>query len=1037
MIESYATRLVCRVLLAMVVAVVVLAGAARPILAQGERARPRQSFFAAIDELYSGEYRRALRGFQSELRSGVKSTEGRWIDSICYHTMLGETYYHMGQNAAALKQYDAAVELFLAHSEWLMRVEFPRAVQADRNLGRQPSPWGRSSRNVVFGRFDDTMLMRIGRINNAPQLQRGGVVRQAMLIPVRVAEIVRCTTLAIRRRGELLGPLAKHDGWTGRLVAALARRPGPPNHWSASWISLQLGMAQASAGKTQQAIKNLQNALLVNGQFDHPLSCVAMVELGRLALAAGEMDRAAQLFEEAIYSAYYFENIGVLQEALWVGAETHLIANRPGLYPPLATGARWAHREDYHHLEASMLLLAAENQAALGQIAAAQTALGQGRKVMARRDMGLAVLGARANYLAALVGRQTGTEEQAATALQAALAFQENSSRWLFQVTLADSRFLEGALTARNANKVYAELLRDPTPADWVRWPFESLSILAIPHPQSFELWFTAALKRKEIERALEISDAARRHRFYTSLSHGGRLLALRRILETPAEQLPSDAALQRQDLLVRFPAYDEMARRARAVRQKILAAGLLPEDDQARKEQQRQLAELSSLSEAREAMLRGIALRRVAADMVFPPQTSIAQVQEKLGEATALLAFFVAGDRLHAFLIGKKPGQYAHWQIHSPKTFRREIVELLRALGNMDPNRELSLETLVDPSWREASRKVWKRLFTGSKVDVRRDIEELVIVPDGLLWYLPFEALVSDDGEKGQLPNSRPEESPPLLSHVRIRYAPTIGLSVPGLRTVPPIQNTGIVVGKLFPRDADEVSAARLEQLLGVVPSPVVLRAPLPGPAAVIGSLLDELIVLDDVAPSSAYGWLPIPEGRGRSNIGLEAWMALPWGGPQRIVLPGFHTAAESALRRRGGVVDGHETFLSVCGLMAGGARTIVLSRWRTGGESSFALVRKFTEEVTQSSPAAAWQRSTELLQSRSVDWEREPRVQRFDVEVPPLATHPFFWSACMLIDSGVPSAPEDLEEPEIPEEPKISEEDNSLEAVGQSLPR
>ena len=177
--------------------------------------------------------------------------------------------------------------------------------------------------------------------------------------------------------------------------------------------------------------------------------------------------------------------------------------------------------------------------------------------------------------------------------------------------------------------------------------------------------------------------------------------------------------------------------------------------------------------------------------------------------------------------------------------------------------------------------------MFAGSKVDIRRDIEELVIVPDGLLWYLPFEALVPADDDKGQPPNSSPEESPTLLSHLRIRYAPTVGLAVPQLRTLPPIQNTGIVVGKLFPRDADEVSAARLERLLSVVPSPVVLRVPLPAPAAVIGSLLDELIVLDDVAPSSAYGWLPIPEGRGRSNSGLEAWMALPWGGPQRIVLP------------------------------------------------------------------------------------------------------------------------------------------------------
>ena len=648
-----------------------------------------------------------------------------------------------------------------------------------------------------------------------------------------------------------------------------------------------------------------------------------------------------------------------------------------------------------------MLLLTAESQAVLGQTAAAQDLLGQAGQIMARREMAGARLGAHANYLAALVGYQVGDTERADTAINSALAFQRDGSAWLFQIALADSRYQSGALTPRNAMMVYDQLLADPAAADWSNRPLDSLAVLAIPHSASYELWFDAALKRKDIQKAIEISDAARRHRFHASLPLGGRVSALRTILETPLDRLPKEAALERQDLTVRYPDYEELSRRARQLRQELAAVELLPDDDKTKKERRAQFAQLAELSAAREVMLRAIALRRTPAAMTFPPQTPTAEIQDRLVEGQALLSFFVARGRLHAFLLGSEQGKYAHWQINSPAALRKTVSDWLRELGNVDANHEIKLETLVDDAWQEASRNIWKRLFQGSNVDVSKQLEELVIVPDGLLWYLPFEALIPADAASDE----------PLLSRVRIRYAPTVSLAVPDDAPLPLIATTGVVVGKLFPQDADEVAEAALESLQPMLSKSVALRSPLPGPAPVIGSLLDELIVLDDIALSSAYGWSPIPVARDRSMTGLEAWMALPWGGPQRVVLPGFHTFAENGMRRRGKAPDGSETFLSVCGLMASGARTILLSRWRTGGESSYALVRKFAQELPQSAPAAAWQRSTELLQSRTVNWEQEPRVRQFDAEVPPLATHPFFWAGYMVIDSGaaVPGAEDD----------------------------
>src|SRR5690606_40387288 len=53
-----------------------------------ERSIPDFGHFAAIETLYRGNYQRALRNFNSELRSAVRTVQTRWVDSICYHAML-------------------------------------------------------------------------------------------------------------------------------------------------------------------------------------------------------------------------------------------------------------------------------------------------------------------------------------------------------------------------------------------------------------------------------------------------------------------------------------------------------------------------------------------------------------------------------------------------------------------------------------------------------------------------------------------------------------------------------------------------------------------------------------------------------------------------------------------------------------------------------------------------------------------------------------------------------------------------------------
>ena len=166
----------------------------------------------------------------------------------------------------------------------------------------------------------------------------------------------------------------------------------------------------------------------------------------------------------------------------------------------------------------------------------------------------------------------------------------------------------------------------------------------------------------------------------------------------------------------------------------------------------------------------------------------------------------------------------------------------------------------------------------------------------------------------------------------------------------------------------------------------------------------MDDLNVGGETGP---YAWSPLPIDRGKAGSSLSDWISLPWGGPDQIILPGYHTAAEDSLSPKHGThaAPGNEIFLSVCGLMASGARTVLLSRWRTGGQTSYDLVREFAQELPHTTPADAWQRAVLVVTDSRLNPDGEPRLKKEAVDDPPKASHPFFWAGYLLIDPGSPA--------------------------------
>ncbi len=342
------------------------------------------------------------------------------------------------------------------------------------------------------------------------------------------------------------------------------------------------------------------------------------------------------------------------------------------------------------------------------------------------------------------------------------MTYQKIGSLWLFHISLVDGLYMSGEIFDRVATVLYDLVLRDPTPADWATSPLESLSVLMTPHPLPYEHWFEAVLKRnKEPELALEIADRVRRHRFFSTLPFGGRLLALRWVLEGPKELLNEQSLLERQDLLAKYSRYQELAIEAKRIETDLALKPAVEEAADARREQSRQLNQLGTVSQAQEVILREIAVRREPVEMVFPPLRRTKDIQLALPEGHALLAFFAtSNDNLYGFMFSKQ--KYAMWRVGATAQLHRHLVSMLKEMGNTDGNRQLTVQDLGRDTWKKSAAKVLELLFDKSNVDLSAKFEELIIVPDGPLWYLPFEAL----------PVGQKDDPKPLISQVRVRYA-------------------------------------------------------------------------------------------------------------------------------------------------------------------------------------------------------------------------------------------------------------------------
>jgi len=992
---------------------VVALGSVDAVAQLNTNSTPSLAYFAGIKQLYEGQYRDAERIFRREANGSIKiGVNNRWIDAICYHAMWGEVLYHEGRLGPALEQFNYACAMFLQYPQWMLRVSFKQEPRVDTSrLRRQKLTWGVSERQFTLGHFPTQMLIGQGDLQSgARAAQRGGVVQSPQFWKINVIEVVRATALAIRRRNELLGPLSAHDQISRELVAKLSGGGAPPNHWSNAWIQLQLGLAKAGRGKYDEALKHLARSERIQGRFDHPLTCVALLEQGRIHMEKGNTSEAAKFLAEASYSAFYYEDYNVVDDAFRLGSANRMAGGISSVSPALSPAASWARRERLDHLFSRLSFAMTEELLTVGNWTEAAVTLGKGQSRL--RDARTGLLGNWSQYLAARLQFHQGRDSAPASLAQA-IQGQMGMSLRNFQIGLTNARFDQQQLRARSVVDVYQSLLADPTPADWVFRPFETMTVLKTPHGAAFDRWIAALMDRKDESTALEVTDLAKRRRYFGALAWGSRLAALRDVLEAPAPTLAPHLLNQRNDLLMKYPSYAQEMKSGQQLKAALQTEWLDGLDKNAEQDLAKLWRDWSTSLARREEMLRLIGLERVAADPIFPPVNSTAEMQSKLRPGQAVVVFHNTSSGLLGFLVTAKGS--THWNCGPMGRLSRPLNEFLRTLGNYDANHDMTPKELQSTDWLKTGDKLFHALFDGSAIDLE-STEELVVVPDGLVWYVPLAALPFTTQQRTE------QQTKPLVLQTKLRVVPTMGLAfgseVPWRR----VQRSGFVGSDIVPGDNEEERDEALASLRSAVPNPIDVPSPTPIPTPQIVSLLEALIVLDSIEldPARPLGWSPVGKGRAAKQNTLSDWLTLPQFGPQRVLLPGVHTIAERggkiSKRHSSNAVPGHELFLASCAMLSTGTQTILLSRWNVGGQSTLDILREFVQELPHTTAADAWQRSVQVAMEMPIFPDVEPRVKA-SVDDPPLtAAHPFFWSGYLLIDTGEPAGNVGEDPPAVP---------------------
>lgn len=940
---------------------------------------PSPQYYLALEIYRSGDLATASDAFEEALRQTRRDVRGRWIDSIPPLAMMAECQWQLGNLVGAREYVDQVMQITIANRGWLSRIDWGAMLQPNQQRPIRMTLWPQAQA-VRRAPIADRVMFQSGQPLTEQSLLQGGVIEEPNLRTMDLVEIMRGVAIAAYRRRVIMGPLCDQDVFVDGLLEATKYPANLPAPIGRTLIGAMRVTEYLAYHEDLTVLEESPTAAYYSGAT-HPLSSIVLLSQISAMIEAGQHEAVLSLALQATHFAGAWEQPEWIGEALQLAAgcattaqasqvqqTAELVAQSIVRYSPLAA---------YHSLVAGV-----DAAITAGDLESADRMMGQLKLFNSKRDFLQPRLNAYAAYsrarYAAASGASSGLEKPSAydLAIEGVIDFAVNhrfrnrplvSMPFLYQLGLVQSA-LGKQLGGTTSDKLLRAYCSDPSVAVWRRDPVDAIAGVVADRRAAQLARLNLAASAGYAESFLTTWNESLSSKFVQSLPLRGRLLQIRQLASMTDQQLTPEAVDLREKM------GPKMARLMADV--KVLAAADTPS--------------LDSINQL-ESRATQLALDRSQIPQVSPPALSEKMPTQNLPEKTAMVTFTILGNQVIGTV--SNSAKVRMWQVGSVAKCARDLGVFLKEIG-VGKTRGNRLPE--DETWREKADELREILFANSEI-VFDQFEEMVFVPDGLLWYLPFELLPF------------PEHATDLLGdRLRIHYAPTPGfaLRVNEVARVPQKQ-LGLAADLFFaPRDLEQNEAV-INELVGIVPDGIRLPGALNLPSCFLGSAITDLVVAKPqfVNPKQPLGFYPAAYDAGMPTGTLRAWLRFPLLSPQRMVLAGLRTSVDG-----GQLGDGDELFRTLCSLHCSGTKEVLVSRWAVGGESTAIALRELIGADAEKPLSETWPDAREAIRQSDLDPEKEPLLTKAEHSLKGLTgKEPLFWSGYLLSAPCSPVTPDD----------------------------
>lgn len=947
---------------------------------------PNDQYFLALQVYREGDLVNAAAAFDQALGRTRKDSTGRWIDSIPVYAMLGECLYQSGDLAGAIENFDIALALTVRHRGWLSALTWNDLMSAPQRQPDMAAAWAAPNIPAVYP-LPNRLSISTGNVDLLTQARRGGAVESARLTRIDAVEVMRGIAIALYRRKVIFGEISGEFEIANQTLEAV-RYPKDLNIPIArALIGSMRACGKFAAGDVEGLASDIGDTAVLPAGV-HPLTPIILLAGARQSAMSDNYAAAVPLAIRAAAAA------SALGQPEWVGEALSVAAgcsegNLARQVQMLATAAATAHQRRGPLATIGSLAAACDAAMTAGDVMAATTLLEQLRGGLGQRDIQQPRWAAYGEYLTALVsagsggsiGGDTPVIDDSITRLLAfasgnTAGIRRNGGPRRGRITPATPRLYQLAMVnadnrgrgaiGRAVEQRLASYVAQPPASVWRNDPVDAIAYLSFDRSSLIADQIAAAIKRNSPIDVLVNCDALVRNRFLMSLPLGGRVQQARAIASTEKSLLAQSSL----DMLAKPPAQLQGM-------VAILAAPVPTPGS----------AELLQRGRGLESLATQIALSRRPIPVAAPRPLADSKELEKLPPGHGLLTYTeVAGTLIATLTVGKDTKM---WNIPTARQLPGDISKLIKGIGA--GGRPAATKLDDDEAWKADAAAIRRKLFPNEYLESIDTIQHLVIVPDGQLWYLPFELFPVGD-----------ENATLMGDKISIRYAPTPGLALHPAAFSRSDKAIGTIAQLFFsPRDGD-LNAS----LVNRVVESIQQHQPLSGDPAIpsnqIGQVAGFYSVFGAVTPDPAKPLMTNVSGYDKdpNSATLAAWLRLPSNVPSGLFLPGYRTAAGGAQ-----LGDGRELFMTLTALHVAGVRDMVISRWPVGGESTAILSKEFLQELTFEGVEPAWRRAIQTLRRTTLAPETEPLLGAKDQKRDELTgEHPLFWSGYMLVSPYSP---------------------------------